>query len=34
MFAASLDWFFDASKLVRELTPVSLSISTAQEETV
>jgi cytochrome c oxidase cbb3-type subunit 1 len=34
MFAASLDWFFYASKLLRESTSVSLSIPTAQEETV
>jgi hypothetical protein len=34
MFAASLDWFLDASKLLRESNSVSLSVSTAQEEMV
>jgi len=34
MFAASLDWFLDASKLLRELTSVSLSLSKAQQEMV
>ena len=31
MFAASLDWFIDASKLLRQLTPVSLPLPIAQE---
>jgi hypothetical protein len=34
MFAASLDWFLDASKLLRELPSVSLSLYKAQKEMV
>jgi hypothetical protein len=34
MFAASLDWFLDASKLLRELPSVYLSLYKAQKEMV